>query len=280
MRLVLLWLALLISPFSAAAQLPDEAPAYTIERSVVTHLAAADGRDYRVFVAWPDTPPPPTGWPVLYVLDGEDNFAVAVVTARRLARAGPRSGIAPGLVVAIEAGDLPRRVLDYTPASPGYTIPQGAPAHGLATGGADAFLDFVADRVQPMVAGRWKVDPARRTLFGHSFGGLLALHSLFTRPGLFSGYVAVSPSLWFGGDLLPAEESSFVATTDTRLLFASGDERGPDPSASGAGVALVGRLGERGMPARYLALPGQGHGTTMLAAMGQAIEFAFGEKRR
>jgi predicted alpha/beta superfamily hydrolase len=32
------------------------------------------------------------GWPVLWLLDGEDNFAIAAMTARRLTKAGRARG--------------------------------------------------------------------------------------------------------------------------------------------------------------------------------------------
>lgn len=269
----LLGLALLLSPLAA---MPAVAEPWQLARSDVQEVAAPDGHRYRLLVAWPEGEPPPQGWPVLWLLDGEDNFAVATMTARRLARAGPRGGVTQGLIVAIESGPLARRVLDYTPAAPGYAIPAGAPASGLATGGADAFLDFVNGKLRPMVAARWRIDPARQTLAGHSFGGLLALHALFVRPQTATRYAAVSPSLWYGNDLLAREERQMPAGT-ARVLIASGsDERGPDGSGGAAAEALATRLNARTGGARYRELAGQDHGTTMLAAMGEIIRLAFG----
>ena len=236
---------------------------YTLPNSAVLDVRSAAGEPYRVTVAWPEGAPPAAGWPVLYVLDGEDNFAIAAVTARRLARAGARSGVEAGLVVGIEAGPLPRRVRDYTPATPGWTIPQGHPAAGLATGGGEAFLDLVAQRIQPLVAARWRVDPARQTMMGHSFGGLLALHAALTRPAMFGAVVAVSPSTWFGDGLLQREAEA--APQGVRALIAEG-ERGEQAAALAARMAQ----------ARFLPLPGQTHGGTMLAAMAPAVSFAFG----
>ena len=278
MRLSLLAVALALSPYGAAAQpLADDAR-YAIERSVVTTLEAADGHRYRVLIAWPDAPAPAAGWPVLYVLDGGDNFAIVTETARRLARAGKRSGVEPGLVVAVDSGTLPRRVFDYTPATPGYAVPKGAPAHGIETGGADAFLAFVADKLQPMVTARWSVDRHRQAILGHSFGGLTVLHALFTRPALFDIYVVVSPSLWFGENLMRREERGFAPRAGLRVLVTTGaDEGGPDANSGAAAAALVARLAGEGVSARYLSLNGQSHGTTMLASMGEAITTAFGK---
>lgn len=273
-RGVALAAALLIAPLASAGDVTADAP-YTIARSAVSEVAAPDGHRYRLFVAWPEGEPPVDGWPVLYLLDGADNFAVATETARRLARAGARSGIAQGIIVGIDSGPLARRVLDYTPPAPGYAIPAGAPAHGLKTGGAERFLDLVANTVQPRIAARWRVDPARTTLAGHSFGGVLALHALFTRPAVATRYAAVSPSFWYGGSLL-TEEAARAQPASRRLLIAAAASEGGPGADAGTGERMVAGLIARGAEARILDLPGQSHGTTMLAAMGEIIRLAFG----
>ena len=257
----------------AAAPAPVETP-YTLPRSVEQVVHAEDGEAYRILIAWPEAPPPLAGYPVLYVLDGEDNFAIAALTARRLARAGGRSGVADGIVVGIAAGSLARRTRDYTPATPGWTSPANRPASGLATGRAEAFLDLVERRIQPLVRQGWRVDRSRETLLGHSFGGLLALHVAFTRPAMFDGVVAVSPSLWFGDGLIAREAA--MAGGSPPILIAEGD-------GAAAAPAELTRSLDRGATAgraRFLPMPGQSHGTTLLAAMAPAIRFAFSEAGR
>ncbi|MFT4027270.1 MAG: alpha/beta hydrolase-fold protein [Novosphingobium sp.] len=264
----------------AAASVAGPEPAYAIERTAVLSVKAADGHDYRVMVSWPATPPPPQGWPALYVLDGEDNFAIVTQTMRRLARAGARSGAEDRLIVAIESGSLARRVFDYTPAAPGWTIPAGAPAAGLPTGGAEAFLDFLSGRLMPELARRWSIDPRRQAILGHSFGGLLTLDACLTRPGMFETGIAVSPSLWFGGDLLANLEKAYARSprSNGRLLIAAGgDERGALGGAPATETArqLAGRLKALDPPAQvaFIDLKGQGHGGTMLAALVPALGF-------
>ncbi|WP_379488559.1 alpha/beta hydrolase [Novosphingobium soli] len=258
---------------------PLQAAPWELPRSDVETVSASDGHAYRVLVAWPEGPPPAEGWPVLWLLDGEDNFAVAAMTARRLARAGARSGVEPGVIVAIESGGLPRRVLDYTPPAPGYAIPEGMPAHGLNVGGGESFLDFIEERLRPLVAARWRVDPRRQTLMGHSFGGLLALDAMYEGRG-FSRIVAVSPSLWYGdGVLARSEQHAGSGAKAALLVAASPDERtraAPAGAPMAEAEALVARWRQRGNAARYLPLPGQDHGSTMLAAMAPAIRAAFG----
>lgn len=259
-------------PSVAAAQATTAETPYTLPRTTTATVTNPAGEPYRLLLAWPEGAPPARGWPVLYVLDGEDNFAIAVLTARRLARG--RSGVGDGIIVGIEAGPLPRRVRDYTPATPGWTIPKGQPASGLATGGGEAFLDMVERQVQPLVNRRWRIDPSRRIVLGHSFGGLIGLHAALTRPALFDGVAAISPSLWFGDGLLAREAAA--ASVRARVLIAEGDAQ---PDAAGAPAALVEAIDHGQGSARFLPLPGQSHGSTMLAAMAPAITFAFGEPR-
>lgn len=156
--------------------------------------STGSGHRYRIFVARPDAPPPSDGYPVFYVLDGNAAFPVAAFLARVVASRRDVTGDTPPLVVGIgypgEADfDVPARQRDYT---------VGAEA-SVTEGGADRFLDFIEQEVKPLIAARHPVDHNRQALFGHSFGGLLVLHALFTRPAAFSSYLASSPSIWWQG---------------------------------------------------------------------------------
>ncbi|TCM22183.1 hypothetical protein EDF56_101865 [Novosphingobium sp. PhB165] len=265
----ILGISALLSMLSAD---PFDAAPWALPRSDMQEIPAPDGHLYRILVSWPEGEPPAQGWPVLWLLGGEDDFAIATMTARRLARS---EGIAEGVIVTIESGSLERRIADYTPAVPGYAIPKGFPASGVPTGGAERFLDLIEETFRPLVEGRWHLDPAQQTLAGHNFGGLLALHSLFTRR-CYSTIVAVNPSLWFGGGMLEAQERKADPTLKARLLIASGTaERGPDGCSGAAGEALVARWQNRGAQARYLALRGRGHGSPMFAAMTATVATAF-----
>lgn len=51
--------------------------------------------------------------------------------------------------------------------------------------------------MKPFIAARYRADPARSLFLGHSYGALLGAQILFTEPGLFSGYILGSPSLWY-----------------------------------------------------------------------------------
>lgn len=173
------------------------------------------GHVWRLWVQLPQAPAPPRGHPILLVLDGNASFALAAQLARNHdVRPEPLRGD-PVLVVGVgHPADAPYtqalRQRDYTPPAPGQ-----APTPG--SGGADLLLDFIAREVLERVGASAAVDPARLTLFGHSFGGLFTLHALFSRPGLFTRYAAASPSIWWGQEQLLREVDGFVARRATAV---------------------------------------------------------------
>lgn len=270
------------SAYAAQIQSAATQP-YTLPQTTTFTVDSATGQSYDIMVFVPKGKPPPEGWPVLYLLDGEDTFAVAAVTARRLARVGARSGVDQGIVVGIGAGPVARRVRDYTPPVAGYAIPAGLPANGMETGGSEAFLDLFADRIMPAVRKKWPVDSTRETLAGHSFGGLLVLHAFLSRPNLVDTAVAISPSLWFGDRLIDTEVDRIeTGSPPRRLLIAESDETPPAAMTASSPEATVRRLQNRApsLEAQFLPLPGQSHGTTFLAAIMPTLKFAFGRTDR
>ena len=50
---------------------------YVIERAEVWRLPAETGDQYTIYVSRPASPAPSGGYPVLYVLDGDDNCPIA-----------------------------------------------------------------------------------------------------------------------------------------------------------------------------------------------------------
>lgn len=172
---------------------------------------SADGRrHYRVFVGVPQQPPPKDGFPVFYALDG--NAMLAELTAPRL-RTLAASGQAPVVVMLGYATDLR---LDVVARAYDYTLAVDARDTADAlhpqrrNGGADAFLDLLAQHIMPAIHRMAKVNNTQQTLWGHSYGGLLVLHTLFTRPQLFSRYIAADPAIWVHDGAIVSESQQFV----------------------------------------------------------------------
>jgi predicted alpha/beta superfamily hydrolase len=186
--------------------------------------SAVNGRMYRVQVAIPFVPAPQAGYPVLYVLDGDGYFGTYSFAARMRAMLGE---VQPAVVVGIgypEAESdmkvtLVRRQYDLTPTQ---SDPKQAAQAGLATdlGGADAFLQVIEREVKPRVAAMLPVDSSREILFGHSLGGLFALHVLFTHPESFKTYLVLSPSIWFNNRVVLGNEAAFAASVKSGKISA------------------------------------------------------------
>ncbi|MBW6398764.1 alpha/beta hydrolase [Roseomonas sp. HJA6] len=256
-------------------------------------LAGANGGAYRVMVAVPRGPIPAGGFPVLYHLDGNAVFASMVEALRIQAPRGPATGVAPGVIVGIGYSvdgpfDRNRRTFDYTPAADPATL--GERPDGGAwteTGGADAFIEVLETQVKPLLAGLAPIDPARQALFGHSLGGLLALHLLLTRPEAFARIVAVSPSLWWNGGALlrdlEARHASLPANRARVMIAVGGEEEPPetpgeDPHAarrrSHRLITNARAFADR-LPADvFRILPEENHGSAVHAALGPALRFA------
>lgn len=289
-------------PFALPAVAPAQSPAalapFTLARSAVLDLPAPSsapgqpGRQHRIFLSWPEDPPPPGGWPVLYLLDGNVSFPIAVATARPQEMRAAATGVSPAVLVGLgHAGDAPYdhagRTLDYTPAAPG--APPGS-------GGAEDFLSFIADRLMPEIARRFPVNPARQAIFGHSFGGLFVLHALFSRPGLFRRSIAASPSIWWQNRVVLAREGHFAALPRAEaarlglLLLVGGEEEpaegAPPPGLSPERLArlrearmvsnardLATRLAATDAEIAFLEFPGENHGSVVPGAISRALRF-------
>ena len=124
-------------------------------------------------------------YPVLYMTDGDRQIGHTAAVVDFLAREGRMPEV---IIVGINNTD---RTRDLTPTKVetmggGFATP--------TSGGGDRFLDFISTEVIPYVEKNYRTQPYR-VFAGHSFGGLFAMHTFFTRPALFNGVIAVSPSL-------------------------------------------------------------------------------------
>ena len=262
-------------------------------------------RQHRVVVYVPQGPAPAGGWPVVYVLDGNLMFPfIAQLVHNRSAR-GPKlrgsSAIVVGLGHALPQGSA--EVHDRAARTYDYTLPYdgvGPDSQGRAQGGADVFLDWIAQQLQPLLQAALPINARQQTLVGHSYGGLCTLHALFTRPGMFQRHVAASPSLWWGdgvvvqeglrfiaryrqsGQALPAPLSLYLSQGSEELANRSSPSRPPNPEREAAARAAQ-QLGStadlpamlaavQGLSCHYQVWPGANHGGTQLYACMQAAQ--------
>lgn len=181
------------SPTSASA---EGAPYVLKGTQVWTVPDPVSGRDYEVFVSLPASyeTSPTRRYPVLYVTDADYAFPIIRQIARRVNLDGPviEEFILVGLSYSRGDSGTVSRNRDYTPTPNG---PRGAGdrVHGQGA----AYQTYLKTQAIPFIEDRFRADPARRVLLGHSYGGLLGAQILFTDPAMFHGYILGSPSFWY-----------------------------------------------------------------------------------
>jgi uncharacterized protein len=122
-----------------------------------------------------DTIHAPQYYPVLYLLDGDSHFhSVTGVVNFMGAGINGNIQIPECIVVALPNTD---RTRDLTPTHTKIDWDGKENPFYETSGGANAFLQFIREELFPIIESSYRTLPYR-VLVGHSFGGLLALHSL------------------------------------------------------------------------------------------------------
>jgi len=132
----------------------------------------------------------PAAYPVIWVIDGEMYFQ-SVVAVQQFLNRGLYARVPEAIVVGINNTNRSR---DLTP-SKGYVIHKGDTLYS-ESGGADTFLRFITNELRPYIQKHFRTN-GYNVLVGHSFGGLLTLHSFLNHTQQFNAYVALDPSLWW-----------------------------------------------------------------------------------
>lgn len=263
---------------------------YAIPDTQILSLeTASNGIDYELYVHVPSAcREEGRRCPAIYMLDAEYSFALSAQIVTHLA---DRNRIGPVISVAIaypdKSGYRLNRTRDYTP----WFVPGDGygPEYQKYSGGGPAFLKVVEEEIIPAVEAGFPVEKGRRTLVGHSYGGLFATHVWTKRPDIFDNYVIVSPSLWYA-DQRPLREVAEACAANradgengrpARLLLAVGSlEEQP-----GRGRGMVTNLRQmrdmlancpgRDVAARYLPVEGETHASIFPTALSNGIRWLF-----
>jgi uncharacterized protein len=163
-------------------------------------------------------------YPVIYLLDGSaDEDFIHVVGIVQFNSFSWINRVPPSIVVGIANTDRRR---DFTYPTKITEDKKSYPT----TGHSGKFIAFIEKELQPFIEKKYKTTGAR-TIIGQSLGGLLATEMLLKKPGLFSRYVIISPSLWWdNGSLLdlPSDILQNNFTQPTNIYIGVGKE-GPGP---------------------------------------------------
>ncbi|APG17373.1 Salmochelin siderophore protein IroE [Kosakonia radicincitans] len=247
----------------------------------VNTFDSTDGkRHYKVWTAIPKKSPPAAGYPVLYLLDGNavmDKLSEPLL--QKLSERDPPVLVAVGYQTDLPF-DLTARAYDYTPAAEGE--PQNL--RGRQGGGSALFRQLLETTIAPQAEKGVAVNPQKRALWGHSYGGLLVLESYLSST-FFSAYYSAVPSLERNNfTLLKAMDRLPKASFSHKSLWfleGDGDRKANDENAtSGVLSAIqhrVSRLRADDLPVTYLLYPGLTHGAMFDASMKATILHMSGE---
>ncbi len=270
-------------------------------------MQSRSGAEFRIFISIPKGTPGADGYPVIYLLDANAMFATVVDAVSLQSRRPTATGVEPAVIVGLGyPTDLPidaeRRTYDYTPAVPTSLLStRPDDSSWPKTGGADHLLEFFERDLKPIIARDFPIDSQRQTLFGHSFGGLFTLYAMFTRPDMFSTFVAGSPSIWFADRSILTAEKAFserlrATPRCVRLLMGVGaleqsisENEGTNPQIKKRmdwvsknrmidnAVEMAARLHElapHGLQVTYCQFEGENHVSVIPALISRALRFA------
>ena len=269
-----------VPPKTAAALSghPSDFSMHDVKR--IDFVSNVNGRHYSILVSLPDLPPPPAGYPAIYVLDGEYQFASWVEITR--VGAAPQA-IVVGLGYPHDTAWVRSRLDHFKPLPAwlsfmprhqqvamlerwrDYTLPveesaltQLGGAFGNLrpsdTGGVDDFLKTIETEVKPRVYALAPIDKTNQALYGHSLGGQAVTQALFTEPNAFRTFIAGSPNLIYGKKTLQEEEAAFSRQVEAgkaapRVIYTAGGQEEDVPETLPPGydrAALVAMMKENG----------------------------------
>ena len=264
MRPALPLLAALGAVAPLAAQGPSPANPAIILGTAHRIRSTVLGEDRPYFVYQPDAPRL-RPLPIIVLLDGDAHFHHTTGIVHFLSDQGR---IPPALVVAVP--NTTDRTRDLTPAALDSTALR---ATFPTAGGADRMLRFLAEELLPDVERVYGASPFR-VLIGHSFGGLFAAYALVTKPGLFQGLIAISPSLWWDGgrfaDSLAARGGGNAGPSPWFYATMGGQE----PEVQTVPFGRVARASRR-PDWRFVTLPDDDHGSSPHRSTYDGLEAIF-----
>lgn len=229
-------------------------------------------------------------YPVLYLLDGDAHFVRITETIRQLSETDENAAYPKMIIVGVANTD---RARDLTP-SRSMLGPVGETISDFRTsGGSEKFIRFIEKELIPHIDAEYPASPFR-ILMGHSLSGLTAMHVLLHHTGLFNAYVAIDPSVWWDNQKLLHEAEHLLAGKKftgaslflgiANTLPANLDITNVRQDASNQSFHIRSNLAlaeilenhpGNGLHWKYTYYPEHNHGSILLKAVCDALQFVF-----
>ena len=204
-------------------------PGYTMPATQMWDMTSDSGEIYRIFVSYPTVGEAPAeGYPVLYVLDGNAMFAGFAETRRIQEYEDVGKSIVVGVGYPTDLAYDTRRLNDFTAKMHETRAREPEAAGAIQDRRTRRLPPFPDRRAAAEIGRRHKINPERQALFGHSLGGLFALHALYTSPP--PSTPSSPPVRRYGGTI----RRCFAGTRLRRAPADGGNSQG-QPAAGGGG---------------------------------------------
>ena len=200
-------------------------------------------------------------FPVLYLTDGPGHINEIGSTIDFLVDNGR---MPPLIVIGIANTD---RTRDLTPTRASDKDSSGKETLPIG-GGGDRFFDFIQTELMPEIDKRYHTAPYK-IFAGHSFGGLMVIHILTSRPDMFQAYLAVSPSLWWDHQHTLHQAQDFFAAHEEfnkTLFFSLGGEGAEMQDGFDQLTKTLTARSPKGFHWESAQFPDENHGSTVLRA--------------
>lgn len=153
-------------------------------------------------------------YPVLYLLDGDIDFNMAMSIVRYLQYGKDLPEmiiVAIGYATMLSDNEVNHRERDYTISkSEGFN----------ESGGGKQYLEFLKNELLPLIDSKYRTNDFR-VLNGYSLGGLFVINAFIESPELFNGYIAGSPYLAKDEKLLLEKMDLLSGVREKRKIFIS-----------------------------------------------------------
>jgi hypothetical protein len=157
-------------------------------------------------------------YPVIYLLDGDENFNSVVSMTEFMSDAG----ICPPMIVVgiLHSNRMTELTFGTDMETPGIT------------GKGDNFMRYVEKELMPFIESNYPTAPYK-IFIGHSVGGLTVVNTLVHHSYLFDAYISLDGALWWNDQKIVAEAKTILANTNYKgktlfMALANRLEKGMD----------------------------------------------------
>jgi predicted alpha/beta superfamily hydrolase len=227
---------------------------------IVSMKSAHTGQTHELIIVYPDSywSHPDKKYPVLYFTDAywDTPLLASAYGNLNFDKMTPEF-IMVGLSYPDGTDYGSARVRDLT-----YTSMLMVPGSGKG----NQFLDFLEKEVVPLIESKYHGDKHNRTLAGASLGGLFTLGAAMKTPDFFTGYIALSPAVfWDGGAVFKLEDALARQNRPlkARMFIAVGSlEPAPIRSLTEQFEKQLAAHQYKGLQLQGYTIEGMGHGTS------------------